>query len=456
MMCEAQDKVVACGRRWGKTEGGAVDDLTSMLTTPGWGSMVVGPSRDQVVINYRTARQFLDMCPDFAGIYKCRETPHPEISIGDRILLYRTSGDDGKYIRGHGKRIKRIRVDEAAYVKDSVIDGVIRPMCLDEGAELILQGTPFGKNHFYRRWREGDPNYERHVSYCRSFHFPTETNPHLDKRAYEQARLLLGEDSVQWRCEYLAEFVDSASSVFGWDLIESCFHDPWDARGTKEVFPSYICGVDLARYKDYTVAIVAGFDRGRIYVVDLDRFNEQDWVAAKSRVYDVLHPYHPVGCADATGEGDAVVDDLIRGEFVGDDTGRTRKRPGLLLEKVRIETNRIKRDLIDRLRVRMSQGLVKFPYPAADPVTGDDRWIRLVDELKYYGYRLTEGGRVTFAAESGGHDDIVMGMALLVKRAFGDFEPRCEVHTYPPDTFGWVCEELDRERHDGERMIIGR
>jgi len=463
ILSDALNKTVVCGRRWGKTESGAIDDVTSLLTQENWLSMVVAPSRDQVMINFKTARELLDKFPDVKGIYQCTETPHPQITIktdkGIRQILYRTAGDDGKYIRGHGAilktKMKRIRVDEAAFIKDYVIRNVIEPMCLDDGAELILQGTPFGKNHFYARYREGDKTDSLYNSYCESFHFPTASNPHKNDLAFERIRQSLGEDSLQWKCEYLAEFIDSASAVFDWDLIESCFYDPYDGSGNKRVFSTYMAGIDLARYSDYTVVLLGGFDRGQLWVSDMDRFNQQDWVAQKARIFDIVQRYKAVGAIDSTGEGDAVVDDLVVGEFAGDEKGKVRQRPGLALDKVRITSNAIKRDLIDKLHVRMSQGLIKIPYGSPDSSTGEDKWNLLVDELKYYTYTMTDTGRITFQADSSHHDDCVMALALMNKRAFGNFELRHTVESPSPDTWIGTCKMLDDARKQNQRLVIG-
>jgi hypothetical protein len=454
-MSAATNKTEVCGRRFGKTEGGALDDVTCLLLVPGWSSMVVAPSRDQVMINYQEAKAKLESDKDLRRLFRCRETPHPEISIDDRVILYRTAGDDGKYIRGHGKKIKRIRVDEAAYVKQSVVEGVIEPMCLDMGAELVLQGTPFGKNYFFLRYREGQAGDSRYDGFSQSWQFPTATNPHLDRRAYGRIQHRLGADSLQWRCEYLAEFVDSASAVFGWDLIESCFYDPKDSKGRPLSYASYFAGIDLARYSDYTVVAVGGFDRGLIHICDMDRFNQIDWVQQKARIFDKIERYKAQAAIDATGEGDAVVDDLVAGEWLADGDGRSKKRSGLMLEKVRITSNAIKRDLIDKLKVRMSQGLLKIPYGSADSATGESRWDLMVDELKYYSYTLTESGNIKFAADAGYHDDIVMALALLMKKAYGQFETRRESVYFPPESWGRVCAEIDASANQEERVAIG-
>lgn len=448
LMADAPVKVYVCGRRWGKTEAGAIDDVTSAIVEDGWESMVVCPSRDQALINYRAAKDLLERVSDFRVLLRCKETPHPEIMFGNRRILYRTAGEDGKYIRGHGKGLKRIRVDEAAYVKEEVIDGVIEPMCLDCGAQLVLQGTPFGKNHFWRRYKDGQAAYNSRTI---SFRFPSNTNPHLDSQTYEAIKRRLGEDSLQWKCEYLADFIDTASAVFPWELLEKCFYEPLTEKGYTKDFANYICGIDLARYSDYTVVVVGGMDRGMVHICDMDRFNEIDWPQQKARIYDIVQKYNAKGAADATGEGDSVVDDLILGEFVEveGEEGRVKRRPGLMLEKVRITSNQIKRDLIDKLRLRMSQGLVKIPAPGVD-----DKWHMLLDELKYYNYSITKSGNVKFEAQGNEHDDIVMACALMAKKAFGNYEIQRYLKSYPENSWAAVVEEIERSRKPKD-MIIG-
>jgi hypothetical protein len=400
------------------------------------------------MINYKEVKDLMEKIPEFKQGLKCKETPHPQIEFNGGVILYRTAGDDGKYIRGHGKKIKRIRVDEAAYVKRNVLEGVIEPMSLDQGAELILQGTPFGKNYFYERYREGLEGDSKYIPGSKSFHFPTITNPHLDENQYERIKRRLGENSLQWKCEYLAEFVDDASAVFGWDLIESCFYHP----PIVPEYSRYVSGIDLARYSDFTVCTVAGFDRGLVEVFHFDRFNQIDWVAQKARLYDSIQKYNAYGCVDATHD-DAFADDIIAGEWLPDSEGRVKKRDGLPLEKVRITTNSIKRDLVDKLKLRMSLGLVKLPYPSGNPDDDENSWSLYIDELKYYTYTTTEAGNVTFAADAGYHDDCVMSLALLVKQAYGQYESRRPTESYHPESFEAVCRSL--EAVSEQPMIIG-
>ena len=410
---------------------GIYDDITCLLTIDDWQSMWIAPSTDQVLIAYREAKRILQNTEGLQDIVTFREHPHPQISIGNRAILFRTAGEDGRYIRGYGKGLKRIRVDEAAYIKKEVIDGVIEPVRLDMRAELILQGTPFGKNWFYDRFEQakGKENVSR-------FQFPTTANPFIDKQQFEESMNMLGPDSIHFKTEYMAEFVDTQGSVFPWELIQKCLYD-----NIREDFNNYVCGIDIARYSDYTAVVVAGVERGLAVVVDVDRFTGLDWTAQKARVYDIVHKYKARGAADATGPGDQFVDDLIRGEYVEDTEGggMVKSRPGLALEKVRITSNAIKRELIDKLVVKMHQGLVKLPQPY------DDNTRTLIDELKYFRYELTQHGNVKMEAASGRHDDCVMALALAIRTVYGTFEKVKHKEHYDPNTWGYWIEAWSKQ-----------
>ena len=65
-------------------------------------------------------------------------------------------------------------MDEAAYVRDSVIQEVISPMLADRNGQLVMISTPFGKNHFYRAFLRGAESREQRAEgRCASFSFPS-------------------------------------------------------------------------------------------------------------------------------------------------------------------------------------------------------------------------------------------------------------------------------------------
>jgi hypothetical protein len=440
-MLDDGDKVAACGRRWGKTESAIIDDLTSAILMDGFKAMVVAPTRDQVMLLYEPTKKLCEETPEIAGTFKCKESPHPEIRIGDSRIYYRTSGDDGKNIRGYG--LNRIRVDEAAYVKEGVITDVIEPMLMDFAGQLILQGTPFGKNWFYKRFQSGqkdDPDFDGSLH---SYHFPSLSNPHVSHKYLGKMRAKYGRESVHWRCEYEAEFVDSASAVFPWEHIQNALYDPAEIQwGNIE---KYGGGIDLGKAQDYTVVMIGGHLGGMLYVKDMDRFSGVPWPETKKRVYDMAHKYNASCVIDATGVGDPVADDLMAGEYYDGGDGRIRKREGIMLETVKF-TNQVKDDLTRHLAVRLANGMVKIPTTFSD----------LIDELKFFGYEMTDSGKVRYAGIGTEHDDTVIALELLSSQSWGQHEKQESEGVYPPGTLGALLAEIEEEENRKVNPVIGQ
>ena len=76
------------------------------------------------------------------------------MNIGGSVIMARTADEDGRNLRGHSA--DRVIVDEAAYVKDSVILEVISPMLADR------DGEPVSYTHLdvYKR-----QEYDKHNNY---------------------------------------------------------------------------------------------------------------------------------------------------------------------------------------------------------------------------------------------------------------------------------------------------
>lgn len=428
-------KCAACGRRWGKTESAIVDDVTFAITHPRSEQMVIAPSRDQVMLLFRPAKDILEGTEELIGAVTTKETPHPEIKIGDSIIRYRTSGEDGKFLRGY--KSTRVRIDEAGYVKERIIKDVIQPQLADYNGQLICQGTPFGKNWFYDYFDRGLELNARHSS----FTFPTTSNPHLSEEYIEGIRKELGEDSLCWRAEYCAEFVDSMGAVFPWEEIQACLYD----HSTAPPFQQYLCGIDPAMYTDFTAVIVGGSDRGLLYVVDWDRFNRVGWKEQKQRIYDTVTRYNAVSVMDATrgSSGDPVAYDLSVGEWVQDGEGRVLHREGLLIDQFDFR-NKNKAELIKKMQVRLAHKLYRIPASCQE----------LITEMKYFGFERTESGNVKYAAIGKHNDDMVCALALMTKLTYGNQEKKDFTDGYPPGSLGALYEQLESEERLQEQMII--
>ena len=418
-------KVAACGRRWGKTEAAAIDVATYAIANNGSVQMIVAPTYDQSRLISDTIERLLLMRDEIRRDTKVTKTPYPDIRYKRSRIMARTADEDGRNLRGHSA--DRVIVDEAAFVRDRVIEEVIGPMLADRDGQLVMVSTPFGRNHFYRAFVQGmvdgqwlmvneeQPSEQSGINHqtstinhqrqsrVRSFRFPSVANPHISREYIEHQREILSER--QFKVEYEAEFADDQNSVFAWsDIQAACSGGVMGQWGTGVM----VAGIDWARYSDYTAVIVLEtatltMDPGPstipFRVVCLDRFNKMDWHSQVERVANLLcrHRVSAV-IADQTSVGDPVLE-ILRNTLWGE------RHLDAEIEGM-VFTNQSKRELIDNLAIRLAHSEVSFPYNE-----------QLVRELQFYEYELTESGNVRTGARRGYNDDCVIALALALRVA---------------------------------------
>lgn len=387
---KAKVKVAACGRRWGKTEAAAIDASTMAIMCEGSVQMIVAPTYDQSRLIFNSIEQLILKYPAIRNITKVTKTPYPKMNIGGSVIMARTADEDGRNLRGHSA--DRVIVDEAAYVKDSVILEVISPMLADRDGELVMVSTPFGKNHFYRAFLRGQ---DEENARCASFSFPSWTNPHISRDYIEQQRQELS--TRQFGVEYEAQFLDDQSSVFPWEDVNAAVE-----RGSVNTgaYDCVVAGIDWARYSDYTALVAVGISENGCEVVGIDRFNGMGWDAQLRRAAEFLKS-HKVCAAltDSTSIGDPLLEQL-RGRLWEESTD------------VAVDgycfTNSSKRELIEHLALKFSHGTISIP-----------RNEQLISELQYFEYELTQSGNVRMNARTGYNDDLVIALALASWQAKG-------------------------------------
>jgi len=393
LLSDARTKVASCGRRWGKTEAAAIDAATLAFSWPGSIQMVVSPTYDQSRLIFDLVESLMLRSGVTRGITKVVRTPYPRLLYGRSLIMARTADEDGRNLRGHAA--DRVIVDEAAYIRDKVIQEVIRPMLADRDGRLVMISTPFGKNHFYRAFLRGAEGGDGRY---RSFTFPSMANPHVSHEYIEEQRRELS--PRQFAVEYEAQFLDDQNAVFAWDDIRRAVfakeHGP--NASPRPDFEAVVAGIDWARYSDYTAVVAVGVSDGLCDVVGMERISRLGWSAQIERVCGFLlrHRVNSV-LTDQTSIGDPLLEQL---------TTRLRE----LDCDVRVEgvvfTNRSKRDLVDDLALRFGHGTVTIP--------GDEHLLR---ELQYFEYEVTESGNVRLGARGGYHDDLVIALALACKQA---------------------------------------
>ncbi|MDO8684900.1 MAG: terminase family protein [Armatimonadota bacterium] len=389
LLDEHKVKVASCGRRWGKTEAQAVDAATFAICNPGSKQMIVSPTYDQSRLIFDTVERLLLSTNLTRNKTKCVRTPYPRIQICNSSIMARTADEDGRNLRGHSA--DRVIVDEAAYVRDAVIEEVISPMLADRNGQLIMISTPFGKNHFYRAFSLGQGESNRHAA----FRFPSWENPHISRDYIEEQRESLSRR--QFSVEYEAEFLDDQNSVFTWlDIQSAVCARP--VEGMREG-AWRVAGLDWARYADYTAVVIVDTSQSPHAVIAIDRFNQLSWQAQVERVAELLQK-HKVNAvlADQTSIGDPLIEQLR--EAVWQKRGLNVDVQGLMF------TNTSKREIIDNLVVKLAHRDLTIP--------NDEQLIR---ELQFFEYELTAAGNVRMNARSGYTDDLVVALALAASAA---------------------------------------
>ncbi|WP_461249390.1 terminase large subunit domain-containing protein, partial [Streptococcus uberis] len=196
----ARIKMVACGRRWGKSTLAG----TMALTAADVGGAVawVAPT----YANSRPMWRFLEALTTQTDLVQAHKTDRTlNFARGGRISVFTADND----IALRGESFDYVFIDEAARISEATYQDVILPTLADRDGHLVAISTPKGRNWFWRQYIAGQVPNERSVS----FTAPSSANPMPNiRKAADLAR-----DAVSnrtYRQEWLAEFVDDAGGVF--------------------------------------------------------------------------------------------------------------------------------------------------------------------------------------------------------------------------------------------------
>lgn len=367
---EARFRVVACGRRYGKTVTCAKETRDDLLANDGaWLTWWVAPTYQQAEIGLRTLLDELDE----QYVTDVNRSKLRVEAVTGAICEFK-SADQPDNLRGEG--VDKLVVDEAPEVQEYAYQNALRPTLTDsEHSRMIAIGTPKGRGWFFRLWERGNaedwPEYE-------SFRAPTSDNPFINTADVQEARRTLP-DRV-FRQEYLAEFVDESGGVFT-SLDERLFTGDYDLTHYDGESP-YAHGWDFARHQDWTVGIVLDTHG---HIVHYDRVQGVSWPQIQRRIEQAHADYEGVVAVDATRDN-KLVSDLADA--------------GLNVEPVSFSPKR-KRELIENLAAAIENGELTAPDVP-----------QLRHELEVFEYEVTPAGNVRYQAPEGFHDDTVDALAL--------------------------------------------
>lgn len=359
----ARFRILAAGRRWGKTRLGVNECLD--IASRGGRAWWVAPSYKMSEVGWRPVRQMGAK----VGAEIRRVDRQIILANGGEIAV--RSADNPDSLRGES--LDLVVIDEAAFVKEDAWNEALRPALSDRKGKAIFISTPKGRNWFWQAYQRGLDGGE-----WQSWQLPTVTNPYIDPAEIEAARQSLPERI--FRQEYLAEFIDDNDAVFRRVMAAAIAKE----RDKAEPGHNYVFGVDWGKLADFTVITVLD-DVGE--VVYVDRFNQIDYTFQVQRLKALADRFTPHNIiAESNSMGEPLIE-LLQRESLPVSPFQT--------------TNASKKQAIEALSLAFERGEIAIPN---DPV--------LIGELQAFEASRLPSGLIRYAAPDGMHDDMVMSLAL--------------------------------------------
>jgi phage terminase large subunit-like protein len=255
-------KIVAAGRRCGKSRLSAVTLLIEALNCPeGSSVMYVAPTMGQ-------ARSIIwELLHDLGRpVIKSSHVNNLEITLlnGRKILVRGADNPDSL----RGVSLTYLVLDECAFIKQDVWEKILRAALSDRKGRALFISTPSGRNWFYDVFNLGQSGEDEE---WKSWHFTTQDNETIDPKEIEAAKRTLS--SFAFKQEYLSSFDTAGADVF---------KEQWFKTGKEPQYGSYVVAIDLAGFEDVAKNASAAkkkLDESAIAIVKVT--DDGDWFVHK-------------------------------------------------------------------------------------------------------------------------------------------------------------------------------
>jgi phage terminase large subunit-like protein len=280
-------KVVAAGRRCGKSRLSAVSLLIEGLNCPeGSAVMYIAPTLGQ-------ARTIIwDLLHELGRpVIKSSHINNLEILLvnGRKILVRGADNPDSL----RGVSLTYVVLDECAFIKEDVWQKIIRASLSDKKGRALFISTPSGRNWFYDVFKLGQEETDEE---WRSWHFTTKDNETIDPKEIEAAERTLS--SFAFKQEYLSSFDNAGQEVFKED---------WIKFAPEPAYGSYVIAIDLAGFEDVSknagaakkrldesaISIVKVEDNGNWWIKDIIH-GRWDIRTTASKILMAIRDHQPI------------------------------------------------------------------------------------------------------------------------------------------------------------------
>ena len=222
-------KVVAAGRRTGKSRLAAYLLLVNALQTDRGHVFYVAPTQGQardIMWNL-----LLEIGHD---VIEGSHVNNMQIKLINGITISLKGADRPETMRGVS--LKYLVLDEYADMKPDVWELILRPALADLKGGALFIGTPMGRNHFYDLYKQADLNGD---SDFKAWHFTSYDDNLLDKQEIDRAKKSMS--SYAFRQEFMASFEARGSEMF---------KESWLHFDEEEPNGDYYVAIDLAGFEE--------------------------------------------------------------------------------------------------------------------------------------------------------------------------------------------------------------
>ncbi len=283
---DARFKVVAAGRRCGKSRLSAVTLLIEGLNCPDGSSvMYVAPTLGQ-------ARTIIwDLLHELGRpIIKSSHVNNLEITLinGKKILVRGADNPDSL----RGVSLVYLVLDECAFIKQDVWEKILRAALSDKKGRALFISTPSGRNWFYDVFKLGQSGADEE---WKAWHKTTADNETIDPKEIEAAKRTLS--SFAFKQEYLSSFDTAGADIF---------KSEWFKTKEEPDYGDYVVAIDLAGFEEVAKSANAAkkrLDETAIAVVKITP--EGDWWVKSiehgrwdikdtaNRILNIIRDYRP-------------------------------------------------------------------------------------------------------------------------------------------------------------------
>ena len=283
---ETRFKVIAAGRRTGKSRLAAWMLIINALSDKPGGVFYVAPTQGQ-------ARDIMwSTLFDLASpIIKGQNVNNLTITLINGATISLKGADRPDTMRGVS--LKFLVMDEYADMKPDVWEVILRPALTDQKGRAVFIGTPQGRNHFYDLYQYAEIGDD---DTCRAWHFTSYDNPLLDPAEIDVAKKSMS--SYAFRQEFMASFEARGSEMFKEEWV-TFVNDDVDNSG------DYYIAVDLAGFQDVSKkrSKNSRLDNTAIAIVKVD---ESGWLVENiiygrwtleetaQKIFQAVREYKPV------------------------------------------------------------------------------------------------------------------------------------------------------------------